>query len=101
MIQMLKDKNKDWNDLSIQLKRGSYFQRKKVKKLLTFDEIEKLPLLHNARKNPNIEIEHFQCIELINFFSIKNIINSKDMIFNFIDPIISDKYKINYDEMNQ
>ncbi len=55
--EMLWQKGQNWNDYPDFFKRGSYVQRRKVKSKPTFEELERLPAKHNARKNPDLEIE--------------------------------------------
>lgn len=57
MKQMLLEVGIDWSDYPICFKYGTYFTR--VKKIGKIDpeELENLPLLHNARKNPDLIFE--------------------------------------------
>lgn len=55
--KMFLEKNVNWNDYPTFFKRGTYVKRIKVIKKLTKEELDELPLKHNARKNPDIEIE--------------------------------------------
>ncbi len=49
--------NINWNDYPSFFKRGVYFKRIYTNKPFTADEIDKLPLMHDARKNPDLLIE--------------------------------------------
>lgn len=63
-LEMLKDKNVDWNEYPTFFKRGTYVQRKKVTRKFTTDELSKLPKNHNAVLNPDLEIERWEIKEL-------------------------------------
>ena len=55
--KMFSEKNVNWNHYPVFFKRGTYVKREKTTRKLTNDELEELPLKHNARKNPDLEIE--------------------------------------------
>lgn len=55
--KMFSEKNINWNDYPTFFKRGTYVKREKTVRKLTKEELDDLPLKHNARKNPDIEIE--------------------------------------------
>lgn len=57
MQEMLFQKGVNWNDYPAFFKRGSYVQRRKVSSKMSPQELESLPPLHNARKNPELVIE--------------------------------------------
>jgi tRNA(His) 5'-end guanylyltransferase len=57
MQELLFQKGINWNDYPDEFKRGSYFMRRTVKRSFTTEELDKLPLKHEARTNPNLEIE--------------------------------------------
>lgn len=57
MQEMMFQKGNNWNDYIDCCKRGSYVKRTNVVTPFSADEIEKLPPLHEARKNPNLIIE--------------------------------------------
>ena len=53
--ELLWQKGVNWNDYPDFFKRGSYIQRRQVESQLSAEDLEKLPPLHNARKNPNLK----------------------------------------------
>lgn len=57
MQEILFQKGINWNEYPDHFKRGSYFQRRTVKRKFTAEEMEALPPLHEARKNPDLEVE--------------------------------------------
>lgn len=55
MQEMLFQEHKiNWNDFPDRCKRGGWFRREAIKNVFTVEELEKLPPLHDARKNPNL-----------------------------------------------
>jgi tRNA(His) 5'-end guanylyltransferase len=69
----------NFNDYPIHFKRGVYIQRKKILRKFTTEEIENLPLMHEARRNQNLEIER-SCIELLNIPKLSSIKNKVDVL---------------------
>jgi tRNA(His) 5'-end guanylyltransferase len=59
-----KGHNINWNDYPSFFKRGSYIQRRIVIKKFSSDELEKLPLKHEARTNPDLMIERTEYVVL-------------------------------------
>ena len=60
-------------------KRGSYVQRRRVVTPFTSEEIEKLPLKHNARKDPSFVIERW-VIDTVELPRLSSIENSVDVV---------------------
>lgn len=86
MQEMLIEKGINWNDYPIFFKRGTYVQKRKNARKFTFDEIEKLPEKHEARKNNNLIVER-SSIDVIEMPIFSRIINRNDVIFKGISPI--------------
>ena len=55
--EMLFQKGVNWNDYPDFFKRGTYVQRRTVLKKFSTEELEKLPPLHDARKNHDLMVE--------------------------------------------
>lgn len=72
--ELLFQKGINWNDYPSFFKRGTYIQRKRVMSKFSKEELEKLPPKHNARLNPELEIERWviQKIELPPLSKVKN-----------------------------
>ena len=72
--EMLFQKGVNFNDYPVHFKRGVYIQKRKVIRKFTNEEIDKLPLKHLARLNPNLEIERGEVnvLELPIFSKIQN-----------------------------
>jgi tRNA(His) 5'-end guanylyltransferase len=75
--EMLFQKGINWNDYPAFFKRGTYVQRKRVMTKFNSEELEKLPLKHQARINPNLEIERWivDRVKLPPLSRIKNKVN--------------------------
>jgi tRNA(His) 5'-end guanylyltransferase len=57
MMDMLMEKGVNWNDYPAFFKRGTYVRRVHTSRTYTAAEIEKLPLKHAARSNPDLVVE--------------------------------------------
>jgi len=75
--EMLFQKGINWNDYPNFFKRGTYVQRKRVMTKFSSEELEKLPLKHQAIINPNLEIERWIVdeVKLPPLSRIKNRVN--------------------------
>ena len=85
--KMLLEKNVNWDDLESKYKRGTYIKRNKVNKPFSKEELDSLPPMHNAHKNPNLIIER-TVIEEIEYPIFSKIKNKVDVIFNGHEPIV-------------
>jgi tRNA(His) 5'-end guanylyltransferase len=84
--KLWQEKDINWNDLDVRLKRGGYFQRKTVQRPFTDKELEKLPPKHEAHKNPKLTITRTQFIKL-NMPVLTKVINAEDVFFRSAMPI--------------
>ena len=78
--EMLLQKGIDWNDYPDFFKYGTYIQKRKVMTKFTESEIEKLPLKHEARKNPNLKILRQKLFKL-DIKKFEDILNRENIIF--------------------
>lgn len=62
--EMLHAKGINWNNYPVFFKRGTYLKKVKLLRNFTFEEIDKLPENHEARKNPNLKIERSSIVKL-------------------------------------
>lgn len=87
MQEMLFQKGVNFNDYPAFFKRGTYVQRKKIVGKLSIDDLEKLPPLHNARKNPDLEVERteYRRLDLPRMTQIKNRVG---VIFFGEEPVL-------------
>src|SRR5262249_46072198 len=85
--EMLWQKGVNWNDYPDFFKRGSYVQRRTIVSKLTVEDVEKLPPLHNARKNPELQIERTEDrrIEMPPLNRVKNRVG---VLFFGEDPLV-------------
>jgi tRNA(His) guanylyltransferase len=86
MMEMLTQKGIDWNEYPIRFQRGGYFQRRVIQRRFTTDEIEALPPMHDARKNPGLMVTR-QIIERLNLPPLLNVTNRADVIFRNHVPV--------------
>ncbi len=64
----------NWNDYPARSKRGGWFRRVEVTRGFTADELEKLPPLHAARKDPGLQVVRHDILplEMPPFSRVKN-----------------------------
>jgi tRNA(His) guanylyltransferase len=85
MQEMLWQKGINWNDYPMRFKRGGYFQRRVIERKFTVDELEKLPPLHEARKNPDLMIRR-QVIAPLDLPPLLKVANRVEVIFRGCAP---------------
>jgi tRNA(His) guanylyltransferase len=85
MQEMLFQKGINWNDYPAYFKRGTYVQRRTVRKPFTAAEIERLPPKHEARSNPNLTIERNE-IAVLEMPPIQTVENRVMVIFEGATP---------------
>lgn len=83
--EMLWQKGINWNDYPAFFKRGSFVQRRLLKKPFSANEIERLPEKHEARNNPALMVERseWRVLEMPPFGSVSN---REAVIFEGSDP---------------
>lgn len=86
--ELLFSKGINWNNYPIHFKRGTYIQGKKIVRRFSADEMKNLPEKHEARKNPNLEIERTEIREM-DLPPLNKIINRIEVVFDGADPIIA------------
>lgn len=84
-IFMLKEIGIDWYSFDPKFIYGTVVKNVKVKKKFTYDELELLPPLHNAHKNPDLEYERTE-IRKMYLNEIKNYKNPIGIIFDDEEP---------------
>ena len=87
--KLFSEKGINWNDYPDSFKRGSYFMRIQEKTKFTSSEIEKLPLKHEARNNPDLEILRTVVKEVV-FPPMTRIRNREETLFFGATPIVGD-----------
>jgi len=84
---MMEKKGVNWSSLQPKFKRGSYIRKVRVKKPLSLEELDTLPLKHNARKNPDMVIER-NIITRIDMPKFSSIENPVEVVFYGAEPIV-------------
>ena len=79
MLEMCSVLGVNWDDYPESFKLGSYYVKIKEARKFTTDEIQKLPLLHKARKNPDLMVER-NTIKNVGVSEFWNIY--KDLFYN-------------------
>jgi hypothetical protein len=88
MHEMLFSKGINWNDYPEDFKRGSYFQKRIVQIPYSSEEIERLPLKHEARLNPDLVVER-SVYQKIKMPPILRVVNRVEVIYQGEDPIVA------------
>ena len=86
--EMLFQKGINWNEYDTCFKRGTYIQRKRTVSKFTTEDLEKLPVHHQARKNPELEVERWLITEL-NMPPLIKVQNRHDVIVFGEEPILA------------
>jgi tRNA(His) guanylyltransferase len=90
MQELLLKKDINWNDYPASFKRGTYYQRRKIVRKYTIDEIEKLPPQHNARKNPDMETVRTE-VRKLDMPPFSKVLNRVGVIFGEEVPVTDTK----------
>lgn len=88
--ELLWKKGINWNNYPAFFKRGTFVQRRKVKKKFSPEDLEKLPPLHEARKNPDLVIER-TVIEEIDMPKFSSVSNRVEVIFDGAKPVVENE----------
>ena len=94
-LQMLLDKDIDWNNYPTFFKRGIYASRISFNRKLTQEELNSLPEKHNARKNPDMIVSRSKVMFIVPNKNVSDYIKLKsDDIFNeiILDSLYYDNY---------
>ena len=75
----------NFNDYPSFFKRGCYFQRREVERTFTVQELEQLPLKHNARKNPDMKFRRHGVVAL-DMPPLSKVSNKVAVVFDGADP---------------
>lgn len=78
----------NWNDYPARFKRGTYVQRRLVRRPFTTDEIEKLPPKHAARSNPNLMVDRHD-VAVVDMPVFTAVLNREAVIFDGADPVVA------------
>jgi len=84
--EMLFKKGINWNDYPDFFKRGTYLQRRMTKRAFTTEELDKLPEKHEARRNPNLQIERTE-VAILELPVITSVANREEVFFEGANPL--------------
>jgi tRNA(His) 5'-end guanylyltransferase len=87
MRQMMLDKGVDWGAYPAYFQRGTYLQRRAVRRPFSAAELDQLPPKHNARLQPDLVVERteYRELDLPRFVTVKN---REDVVFRGAEPLI-------------
>ena len=86
---MLLDKGIDWNKYPSCFIYGTFGRKEITQYKLNPEEIESLPPLHNAKKNPDMLVTR-NVIRILDFKMFNKYENRKEVIFENAKPIIKE-----------
>jgi tRNA(His) guanylyltransferase len=89
MQEMLFQKGVNWNDYPGFFKRGSYVQRRVVRRPFAAEELAVLPPQHEARRNPDLVIERTE-VRVVELPPLARIRNRVDVLFDGAEPETAD-----------
>jgi hypothetical protein len=87
MQEMLFQKGINWNDFPAFFRRGSYVRRVVTTRKFTTEELEALPPKHNARLNPELEVERSE-IKVLELPPLGRIANREGVLFLGEAPVL-------------
>ena len=87
--EMLLDKGIDWNKYPSCFIYGTFARKEITQYKLNPEEIESLPPLHNAKKNPDMLVTR-NVIRILDFKMFNKYENRKEVIFENAKPIIKE-----------
>jgi tRNA(His) 5'-end guanylyltransferase len=90
MQELLWQKGVNWNDYPAFFKRGVFIQRRTVRRPFTIVEIEQLPPMHEARRNPELVVERQEYVEL-DMPPFGQVTNRVEVIFAGAEPQVAAK----------
>ncbi|MFA6235331.1 MAG: tRNA(His) guanylyltransferase Thg1 family protein [Bacteroidota bacterium] len=82
MLNMLLDKGISWSSLPPAFTHGVWLQRQKNVRPYTTEEIDKLPLKHKARTDPNLQVVRWAIIPIVIPLSFSFVTNREGVIFS-------------------
>lgn len=90
MQEMLWQKGINWNDYPPFFKRGTFVQRRIVRRPFTAQELDSLPPLHEARRNPDLIVERSQ-YQALEMPPLGKVTNRVAVIFDGAEPTTGGK----------
>lgn len=87
MQELLFAKGINWNNYPPFFKRGTYVQKRTMIIPFSAEEIDKLPLKHEARLNPDLTVER-QRVIVIDMLPITKVENRVDVLLRGAEPVV-------------
>lgn len=81
MHEMLYEAGVNWNDYSAAFKRGTFVQRRRERIKFSAAEIDRLPPQHEARTNPDLEVERYVVRE-VDMPPFRRVTNRPDVVLH-------------------
>lgn len=85
-LDLLFEMDINWNEYPSSFKRGTFIQKSVVSSAFKHDDISKLPEKHQARQNPNLDIQK-SVISAIEMPIFSTVTNREDVIFCGATPL--------------
>jgi tRNA(His) guanylyltransferase len=86
MMDLLMDKGVNWDSYPNFFKRGTYVQRKRITRKFTTEELSRLPEKHEARINPDLEVERSEIV-VLDMPPLSKVLNKEGVIFRGENPV--------------
>lgn len=90
---MLMDKGVNWNNYPSFFKRGTFIQSRRELTKYSESDIEKLPMKHEARTNPDLMVDR-RVVSTVDMPPFSKVINRNDVIFNGHIPKIANQVEV-------
>jgi tRNA(His) guanylyltransferase len=84
--ELLFQKGVNWNAYPKHFKRGTFVRREEFKRRLSPEELQDLPPLHHARKNPDMRVKRSEIRE-VSFAGIIKTSNRQEFLFDGAAPV--------------
>lgn len=86
MQEMLFQKGINWDDYPAFFKRGTFILRREVERRFSTEEMEKLPPLHEARRNPSLVVRRSDVVEA-DMMPFRRVANRVGVLFDNEAPL--------------
>ena len=90
LLEMLSEKGVDWHTYPSKFKYGTFFGKKRVVKGYSKDELERLPLKHEARSDPDFKVER-SVVGQLDLPYMSNIVNKVEVFRHGHTPFTLDR----------
>lgn len=90
MQEMIFQKGMNWNDYPSCFKRGTFLQRRTIRRPFSIEELESLPPKHFARQTDNLMIERVEYVE-VDMPPFSKVLNREEVIFSGEDPQVENE----------